>query len=52
MAHDRKWARSLLYQIGLDELMGQPHRQLADDGSCRLVLDWQPWVREVTVVTI
>ncbi len=51
MAEDREWARSLLRRIGVEEVMGQRLRRLADDGSCGLVLDWQLRVRNVTFAT-
>jgi len=51
MADDPAWARTLLQQIGVEEITGYGLRRLADDGCCGILLDRRLELRAVSFAT-
>ena len=48
MADDPAWARSLLQQLGVEEVTRYRLRRFADDGCCGMVLDWRLRLRGIS----
>lgn len=41
LSEDPEWARALLQRLGIEEIVGERLRRVADDGMGALILDWQ-----------